>query len=173
VIFVTTGAQMPFDRLVRTVDEWAGDTGRDDVFAQIGSTQWRPKNIEWTSFLAPTEFRQKAEQASLLIAHAGTGSILTAMELQKPIIVMPRRGALRETRNDHQVDTARRFQQIGRIAVAMDENQLRCRLNEIESIDAPHHVGPFASDELLDAIRTFLACESTSKRNSVDATQGT
>ena len=109
MILVTVGAQMPFDRLVRTVDDWAGRAGRSDVFAQIGHTRWRPRHLQWTAFIEPDEFRARAREAAVLVAHAGTGSILTALELGRPILVMPRRADLRETRNDHQIATATRF----------------------------------------------------------------
>src|SRR5579859_3180811 len=110
MIFVTVGAQMPFDRLVRTVDLWAGRKGRRDVFAQVGPTALSPSNIAYEKFLDPASFRAKVEEASVIIAHAGMGSILTALEAGKPILILPRRGDLKETRNDHQVATAQRFQ---------------------------------------------------------------
>jgi UDP-N-acetylglucosamine transferase subunit ALG13 len=157
VILVTVGAQMPFDRLVRAVDLWAGRCGRGDVFAQIGPTEWRPRNIGWATFLSPAEFRARVEASTLLIAHAGMGSILTALELGKPILVMPRRGALMETRNDHQVATARLFAQQGRIAVAMDESDLAHRLESMQSVSAAPPISRFASPELLSCVRSFIA----------------
>ena len=108
MIFVTVGAQMPFDRLVKAVDQWAASQGRGDV-AQIGSTDYRPSAIQWTRFLDPEKFKHRFETAKVVVAHAGTGSIITALQLGKPILVMPRRANLRETRNDHQVATADRF----------------------------------------------------------------
>ena len=156
MILVTVGAQMPFDRLVRAVDSWAGAAGRRDVFAQIGTTTLRPRNVEWTSFLTPTEFRARVESASLLVAHAGMGSILTALELGRPILVMPRRGDLLETRNDHQIATARRFAEQGRVSVAMDEHELVGKLNEMRPLVAGAPISRFASPALIRAIRTFI-----------------
>src|SRR5688500_7551831 len=87
LIFVTVGAQMPFDRLVRTVDQWAGDRRRSDVFAQIGASDYRPSNIRWERFLEPEEFKQRYAAASVIVAHGGTGSIITALHLGKPILL--------------------------------------------------------------------------------------
>ena len=50
MILVTVGAQMPFDRMIEVVDTWAGETGRDDVFAQIADAQYRPRHIPYVSF---------------------------------------------------------------------------------------------------------------------------
>src|SRR5262245_61048293 len=132
MIFVTVGAQMPFDRLIRAVDEWAATCGRSDIFAQIGPSNYRPRHIRATRFIDPPEFRERVEAARVVVAHAGMGSILTALELGKSIIVMPRRGDLKETRNDHQVATARHLLAQGRVLVAFDEQQLLELLDQTE-----------------------------------------
>jgi UDP-N-acetylglucosamine transferase subunit ALG13 len=157
VILVTVGAQMPFDRMVRAVDCWAAAVKRTDVFAQIGPTTWRPRHIRWADFLSPTEFRAKVEAATLLVAHAGMGSILTALERGRPILVMPRRGDLMETRNDHQIATARRFAEQGRVSVAMDEDELVERLNQMHTLAAAPQISRFASAALLETVRSFVA----------------
>jgi UDP-N-acetylglucosamine transferase subunit ALG13 len=157
LIFVTVGAQMPFDRLVKAVDRWAGMRGRDDVFAQIGPTRYSPSNIRWSRFLQPGEFRARYEQSRAIVAHAGTGSIITALQLGKPILIMPRRASLHETRNDHQVATAEHFRQFRSIAVAWDENDLLGHLERIDELDGLRAIGSHASVELLDAIRQFVA----------------
>src|SRR3954452_10402842 len=120
MIFVTVGTQGHFDRMVRTVDEWAGKHGRTDVFAQTGPSDAGYRYIRVEQFIDPAKFRECVESASLVIAHAGMGSIITALELGKRIIVMPRRASMGEQRNDHQMATAKRFAQQGRIEVAFD-----------------------------------------------------
>lgn len=155
-IFVTVGAQMPFDRLVRGVDAWARARGRGDVFAQIGPAEYVPEHVGWTRFLEPPDFLERYRAAKVIVAHAGTGSILQALELGKPILVMPRRAALRETRNDHQVATAERFQALGRIPVAWDDEDLARQLDRIDALVAERTVGPHASPELVARIRGFL-----------------
>lgn len=162
MIFVTVGAQMPFDRMVRAVDEWAGERRRQDVFAQIGPTDWQPGHVRWTKFLQPPEFAERVAEAKIIVAHAGMGSIITAMTTGKPILVMPRRGDLRETRNDHQVATAKRFQELGRVAVAFDENELKDRLDRLEEVAAAGQVGPWASETLLAEVRAFISGEKVS-----------
>lgn len=159
MIFVTVGAQMPFDRLIRAVDQWAGQRGRSDVFAQIGTTKLEPCHIDWTHFLPPIEFRKRVEQANLLVAHAGMGSIITGLELGKMILVMPRRGDLQETRNDHQIATAIQFRAQGRVQVAADEIELPIRLDEFTTLsnaDATARIGSTAADSLVSALREFI-----------------
>jgi UDP-N-acetylglucosamine transferase subunit ALG13 len=156
MIFVTVGAQMPFDRLVRTVDQWARERGRDDVFAQIGLTDFRPTNIQWTPFLSTEEFNHRYESAEVIVAHAGTGSIITALQLGKPILIMPRRASLRETRNDHQVATSEQFRRFDSVVVALDENELFTSLDGVDNLRGRRAIEPYASRELIETIRDFI-----------------
>ena len=156
MIFVTVGAQMPFDRLVKTVDQWAISRGRGDVFAQIGPTDNYPSGIQWTKFMDAAEFKHRFETAKVIVAHAGTGSIITALQLGKPILVMPRRANLRETRNDHQVATAEQFRRFPSVVVAWDEKELIAELERIGDMDGLQAVGSYASPELVGAIRQFI-----------------
>jgi UDP-N-acetylglucosamine transferase subunit ALG13 len=107
LIFVTVGSQMPFDRLVQAMDDWAAYHPGQPVRAQIGRSTLRPAHIQADEVLTPEAFRQQVLAAEVIVAHAGMGSVLTAIEFRKPLVLMPRRGDLRETRNDHQVATAK------------------------------------------------------------------
>jgi UDP-N-acetylglucosamine transferase subunit ALG13 len=156
VIFVTVGAQMPFDRLVHAVDGWARAHACKDVFAQIGPGARPPQYIRSEPFLAPDRFRQVVEEAELVIAHAGMGTILTALVLQKPVLVMPRREQLLETRNDHQVATAERLARMGYVTAARDERELVARLETSLPLPRPERIGAHASPELLRALDDFI-----------------
>lgn len=93
MIFVTVGSQTPFDRLIRAVDDWARDVGTaDEVVAQIGAGAYEPTSIRWVRSLSPAAFRDHCRQAQLVIAHAGMGSVLKAMEFGKPLLLLPRHG---------------------------------------------------------------------------------
>ncbi len=157
---MTVGAQMPFDRLVHAVDAWAHARGRTDVLAQIGPSDSPPQHIRHVRFLAPAEFERAYDESSLVVAHAGTGSILAALERGRPIVVMPRRAAQRETRNDHQVATAKAFESLGRIPVAWNEDELGAVIDRalglLGAADATRVVGRFASPELVSALRSFI-----------------
>lgn len=161
VIFVTVGAQMPFDRLVKAVDHWARVNGRDDVFAQIGSSEYRPSNMQWTQFLSPDEFKHKYDTAKVIVAHAGTGSLITALQLGKPILIMPRRASLHETRNDHQLATSEQFLRFGSVTVAWDEDELIEKLGNIDNLRCESQsIEPHASHELIKAMREFIDSDS-------------
>jgi UDP-N-acetylglucosamine transferase subunit ALG13 len=157
LIFVTVGSADPFDRLIRAIDEWAGLRGRKDIFAQIGNSRYVPRHIEAVQFLTPSEFRERVRSARLVVAHAGMGSIITAMEAGTPMIVMPKWASLGEHRNDHQVATARHFGQKPGIIEAIDEKDLIVKLEREEALSSPTAIAKVASPDLINAIREFIA----------------
>jgi UDP-N-acetylglucosamine transferase subunit ALG13 len=164
MIFVTVGTELPFDRMVKIVDSWAAQAGRQDVFAQVGNTEWRPTSLEYQRFLEPAEFAARFASASVIIAHAGMGTILSALHAGKPIIVVPRLASLGEHRNEHQLATARRMQGLRGVAVAYDETDLIEWLGCIDEVQAGHRIAQFAERSLLDALRRFIHEEPEPKR---------
>lgn len=162
MIFVTVGTQLPFDRLVRAVDSWAGSRGRTDVFGQIadpGPGGYRPTHFPFTAHVAPAEFERRCRDASLIVAHAGMGSLITAMTFGKPIVVMPRQGRLGEHRNDHQCATAERLGDRPGVFVAQDEGALEAVLDAAgagPAVGGDGSLRPFADDSLIAAVRAAI-----------------
>lgn len=161
MIFLTVGTHEPFDRLVRAVDAWCAARGRADVFGQIaepGPGGYRPQHFEAVAALSPADYAARFRAAPLVVSHAGMGSIITALSLGRPLLMLPRTAALRETRNDHQIATAERFKARPGLHVAMDEAALPAQLDALLGADAaaPASVSPYAEPALLDAVRGFL-----------------
>lgn len=155
MILVAVGTQFAFDRLVETVDRWAQDTGRTDVVAQIGPAGYAPVAMKTFGMIPPAEFAALQRDADVIIAHAGMGSILGALEWGRPIIIMPRRFALGEHRNDHQLATATRFADVDGIHVAADETALRGYLDRLDEIRPPAGGDRGAAQSLIDRLRAF------------------
>jgi len=156
MIFVTVGQMVPFDRLIKTVDLWVGKRKKKDVFAQIGATRYRPKNIKWVDFLGETEFMKYVKQADAIVSHAGTGTIITSLLQDKTILVMPRRAALKEHRTDHQYATAKKFLELGHINVAFDENELLAKLDDLDNMKSGRYIEAHPPTQLIDTIRQFV-----------------
>jgi UDP-N-acetylglucosamine transferase subunit ALG13 len=155
VIFVTVGTQLPFDRLVKAVDDWVAGNGEAAAFAQIGSSAYKPTHMEWAEYLPADIFRRKLEAASLVVSHAGVGNLLLALQAHKPILMMPRRSQFNETRNDHQLATARWLRQMPGVTVADDTDELIEALRR-GAWQEPGAVRAEASPELLAAVRQFV-----------------
>lgn len=165
MIFATVGSQGSFDRLIHAVDEWTAARGRSDVFAQIGKANYIPKHIRFTDFVEPMEFERLVQQARVVVAHAGVGSIISALQAGRPIVVMPRRAQFREQRNDHQVATARHFEAKGQIIVAYEEQSLAERLDYALTLGDTERGKMEVSPQLIATIRSFLNRGSSNKHS--------
>ena len=154
MIFVTIGTQLPFDRLIKIIDELAPQLN-EEVVAQVYQCGFMPKNIRTIDFLAPDEFNTLFDKARLIISHAGMGTILSALQKDKPIIVFPRIAALGEHRNEHQLATANKFKELGSVYVAMNENELRTLLLG-KDLKPLSEIGKYASKSLIESIEGFI-----------------
>lgn len=115
--------QLPFPRLIHTLDDVAGRLGLA-VVAQALEPLPGLRHIEQRSTLTPHEFDRLAARSSLIVGHAGIGTILSAAQHGKPLILFPRRADLGEHRNDHQMATARQFGERSGVYVAHDALEL-------------------------------------------------
>lgn len=149
MIFLTVGTRFPFTRLVKAVDAAVANSLIDDeVFAQIGDDSYVPQHIEFVRTMEKNEYDHYANEASALISHAGMGSISLALSLNKPLLVMPRITAYKENINDHQVDTAKRFEALGHILAAYDTVQFSkiiAHLHKFQPTRRTTHVDAVAS----------------------------
>jgi UDP-N-acetylglucosamine transferase subunit ALG13 len=155
-LFVTVGYQMSFDRLIAAVDSWVAEHRDVEAFAQIGPTGIAPESMDWERFLEPDAFRKRVESCDAMVAHAGMGSIITAFEYRKPILIMPRKGSLQETRNDHQLATARQLGLRGQTLVAMEESALPARLDQLQALRITGHGSLDPSPSLIEKLRAFI-----------------
>lgn len=128
MIFVTIGGFRAFDRLVCQMDRIAGEV-EDRVLMQIGFTEYEPTNCEWRRFMSRTEMEEACAGARLIIAHAGTGSILTALEHNRPLVLVPRLKAFGEVFDDHQLEIAREMEPRG-ITIVYDISNLEAAIRD-------------------------------------------
>jgi UDP-N-acetylglucosamine transferase subunit ALG13 len=127
VIVVTVGTQLPFDRLIRMVDELAPELPVP-VFAQIGVGTYEPRNVRFAANVSPVEFEAMVRDSTVMLAHAGIGTVLKAYKYRKPLILVPRRAALGEHRNDHQLATIGQLRSRVGIYAAEEKEELRALL---------------------------------------------
>lgn len=109
MIFLSVGTQLPFDRMVKVVDDWCSENLDVEVIGQISDASYLPKSFKYEKYLPAAEFSRLYGKADIVISHAGMGNIITALEYAKPIIIFPRRFEFGEHRNDHQVSTVNKF----------------------------------------------------------------
>lgn len=154
MIFVVTGTQLPFDRLIRMLDEIAPQLD-EEIVAQVNGSGYLPRHINTIDLLPPDEFDRLFSSARLIVAHAGIGTIITAMQQQKPIIIFPRIAALGEHRNEHQLATAEKMKEAGWVYVANTKEELS-ELLQTPDLHPLCTIGSSASEILVGSIADFI-----------------
>ena len=153
MIFVTIGTQFPFDRLIEMLDRIAPELD-EEIYAQVLTGKYNPKHIKTLDFIEPDEFEEVFVQARLVVAHAGMGTILSALRRSKPLVIFPRIAALGEHRNEHQTATALMIKEKSYAYVATDEEELRQLLHK--DLRPLKNIGEFASESLVKSLQDFI-----------------
>lgn len=110
MIFVTLGSQkFQFNRLLRALDELPLD---EKIFAQIGYSDYHPKNYEYKEFLDRVEFSLIMDKSDIVITHGGTGAIMSALKKEKKVIAVPRLAKYGEHVDDHQLQLIEQFKDL-------------------------------------------------------------
>lgn len=156
MIFLTVGTQLAFDRLVGAVDDWCGKHPSISVFAQVGPTKLKIEHMESRDFLSPEETKKMVLASKLIIAHAGMGSVLTALKYRKPILIVPRKASLGEHRNEHQLATANWLEGHLGIHVAWDETEIAALLDGYSDFQEGGELSEYASPELIENLKKFI-----------------
>lgn len=159
MIFLTVGTQLPFDRLVRAVDDWAKLHPEVEVFGQVGPGAFKPKHFASAPFLAPDEVDSHFSRAELIIGHAGMGTIVSALTLRVPLIVVPRRQALREHRSDHQMATVKQLKDRLGLNIVFDICELPALLDNRHALLPSEALGDSAHPRLLQTLSDFVRSE--------------
>lgn len=155
MIFATVGTQLPFDRLLTALDSWAAAHPDVSVVAQTGAAQQSFAHLTCHETIGQLAFRETFDQAEVVVAHAGMGTILTASELGKPVVIMARLVRYREHRTDHQLATAAEMSRLGNVFVADGPEDLADKIDAARAAaaDMGQTLGADASPELISALR--------------------
>ena len=136
LIFITVGSseEYKFPRLLQIVDELCdeGVISGEDVIAQIGYTEYEPRNYRAFDMTSDEEFKELVAKSDIIITHAGTGSVTSALKAHRKVIIFPRQYKFKEHLDDHQLELAALFTDKGYTLSAMDKEELKDRILHID-----------------------------------------
>lgn len=155
MILLTVGTQLPFDRFVRLVDEWAHKNPKVEILAQIADGAYIPKHMRYVDYLNVEKYTKAFNQASVVLAHAGMGTVINSLLASKPVVVYPRKASLGEHRNEHQLATCQKLAKLQGYYVAYKPDELFQTLDQLSALKGGQ-IAPFANDDLLKAIDQFI-----------------
>lgn len=135
MIFITLGSQkFQFNRLLKAVDELvAAGKIKDEVFAQIGYSDYKPMNYKYEQFLDREKFSQVMDKAEIVITHGGTGAIIGAVKKGKKVIAVPRLAKYGEHVDNHQLQLVGQFKELNLICECQDCANLEEAIQTVKS----------------------------------------
>ena len=133
--FVTLGSQkFQFNRLLKEIDILVKEKIiKDDVFAQIGYSDYLPQNYQYKKFLNRDEFAEMEGKADVVITHGGTGAIIGAVKKGKKVIAFPRLAMYGEHVDDHQIQLIEQFNEMKLIYSCNDVQELKTAIEEVRT----------------------------------------
>jgi UDP-N-acetylglucosamine transferase subunit ALG13 len=156
VILASVGTQLPFDRLIKAVDDWADENGRTDVVGQIGPARYAPRAMRCFPFIEHSQFQELQLECSLMVSHAGMGSLISALELGKPIIILARDHRRGEHRNGHQLATLGQFRNYPGVYAARDEDHVKELLDRRHELTAAPLIDTEAPSEFVERLAAYV-----------------
>lgn len=152
-IFVPLGTQkFPFKRLIIALNNLIkeGVYAPEDIVMQ--STIYDVKPLFAHVGLIPVdEFNKYMSDADIIITHAGVNSIISCMQMKKPLLVVPRLHKFGEHIDDHQMEIALLMEKKYNVLVALDLSKLK----ELIEQAMTHEYRTWVShkDTLIEAIK--------------------
>ncbi len=157
MIFVTLGSQkFQFNRLLKEIDRLIEDNEiTEEVFAQIGYSNYIPKNYNYKKFLDREEFNKLMNQCDKVITHGGTGAIIGALKKEKKVIAVPRLAKYAEHVDDHQLEIVKTLAPKSYILYAEDMSELSNALKRIHDIKFNLYISN--TENVIEEIEAFIA----------------
>lgn len=156
MIFITLGSQkFQFNRLLQAVDKLIEKSViNDEVFAQIGYSDYEPQYFEYKRFLDREDFAALEEKCDILITHGGTGAIIGAIKKGKKVIAVPRLAKYGEHVDDHQIQLIEQFKEQNLICGLNDATELEAGLKYVEK----HKFDTYQSNTktIIESINRFI-----------------
>lgn len=156
MIFITLGSQkFQFNRLLKAIDEMIGKNEIfDEVFAQIGYSDYKPQNYKYKAFLDRQEFIGVIEKSSIVITHGGTGAIVGALKKNKKVIAVPRLSKYNEHVDDHQLQILREFENLNLIKVCYDLSTFKSEFDDLKVDNLNKYVSN--TERIIEKIDSFI-----------------
>ncbi len=156
MIFITLGSQkFQFNRLLEQIDLLI-EKGviKEDVLAQIGASDYKPKHFKYKDFMTQDEFRENMSKSNFVITHAGTGAIITALKFDKKVIAIPRLAKFGEHVDDHQIQLIDEFKELNFIEPVYEIEELE---NAIKTIDSKKYNKYVSNTEtIINDIKAYI-----------------
>jgi len=120
MIFVTLGTQkQQFTRVLDLIEN-SKIFRKNRIIVQAGHTKYESNKMTILDFISYEEMEKYIEESKLVVCHGGVGSIFTALQKSKKVLVVPRLSKYGEHINDHQLEICEQLEKDGYITYLRD-----------------------------------------------------
>jgi len=156
MIFVAVGTQkFQLNRLLKAVDDLLEQGQlKEDVFAQVGHSDYVPRNYGYADFLSKDDFQDCISRCDLLVTHSGVATIIAGLKQNKPVVVVPRLAQFGEHVDDHQIQIAKSFSEKNLLLMCQDVEHLAQTVAQAGT----HRFDPYVSQRklVIQTVRDYL-----------------
>lgn len=168
MIYITVGASLPFDRLIKYIDKEIAPRLNKKFFAQIhDSATYTPQHIEYIKTEDRDSFEEHIRSADLIISHAGMGVIMDCIKYNKKLILVPRDPSLGENIDGHQYEICKYLENNNKdVTIVYNLDNLYDSI--IKKIESPSPIFEDLKKNLTDLkrnISTYLSENYSGSRN--------
>ena len=156
MIFITVGSQkFQFNRLLKEIDRLIEENKiKDEVFAQTGYSDYKPKNYNFKEFLDREEFSNIMSKFDTVITHGGTGAIIGAVKNEKKVIAIPRLAEFGEHVDDHQLQIVNQFEEMNFIKAIYKIDELEDKIKEVKEFEGNKYISN--TKNIINSIEEFI-----------------
>ncbi len=154
MILVTVGTHYKqFNRLIEAMDQIAGEI-EEQVVMQTGSSDYQVKNSVHFPFASYENIVRYFDQARVIVAQAGAGTVLDVLSTGKPLIIVPRLKRYDEIIDDQQLELAGVLEQNKWAIVVHNTSQLCVALDLLrtQTVNGFHTNG-----KLINFLKSWLS----------------
>lgn len=155
-LFVPLGTQkFPFGRLIMALNDLVdnGVYAPDEIVMQSAMYPVEPK-FNHVGLIPVEEFNHYIQEAEVVITHSGVNSIISSMQLGKPLVVVPRLYEYGEHVDNHQVEIAELMSIKYDVLILMEMKNLKATIDAALTHEYKHWQSH--KEELVNAVRGLI-----------------
>lgn len=161
MILVTIGMNdSPYVPLFEAMDCLAPKLN-EKVIQQIGSLQFTGKNSECFTYLPDEKMSEMFDSASVIVCHAGIGTIVNGLKRNIPLVLIPRNVIDPSVEHDQQIIVAHKIESMGRGVIVNNLAELETKIEEARGLK----MEPYVPDKELCCFLTELFKELDTANN--------
>ena len=159
MIFISVGSQkFQFNRLLAEIDRLIeNNTITDKVFAQIGNSDYKPRNYKYVDFVTQDDFNKLIEKSDIIITHGGTGVIINTIKKGKKVRAIPRLSKYKEHVDDHQIQLINEFKELNLIEAIHEVDELEKAIKKIKEKRYNKYISN--TSKIVESIEKFLGSD--------------